>query len=269
LPGAAPRPVDPGRRRNPGGPLTAVPRGLHRGTRCRCRPGDERPPRRRGHRGDAGGVPLGARALGRGRAPPRECRGAGGGGRRRRPDRADRPRAVAGVEAAAMPLRFGVHIPTCIEGMMYPVPFARPEDILPTAQLAERVGFDSVWGNDHMTTQRYVQQEWPAPPNFYEPLITFTWVAARTERIKLATGIIVLPMRTMPVLAKQVATLDQLSGGRMILGVGTGAYREEYEALYPDARDARRGEIVDEGMRALRLLFTERKASFRGKHVRF
>src|SRR5256886_9508018 len=76
-------------------------------------------------------------------------------------------------------------------------------------------------------------------------------------------------MRTMPVLAKQVATLDQLSGGRVILGVGTGAYREEYEALYPDAREARRGEIVDEGMRALRLLFTERKASFRGKHVRF
>src|SRR2546427_6811865 len=168
-----------------------------------------------------------------------------------------------------MPLRFGVNIPTCIEGMMSPVPFARPEAILPTAQLAERVGFDSVWGNDHMTTQRYVQREWPQPPNFYEPLITFTWVAARTERIKLATGIIVLPMRTMPVLAKQVATLDQLSGGRMILGVGTGAYREEYEALYPDARDARRGEIVDEGMRALRLLFTERKASFRGKHVRF
>ena len=108
-------------------------------------------------------------------------------------------------------MRFGVHIPTCIEGMMYPVPFARPEDILPTALLAERVGFDSVWGNDHMTTQRYVQREWPDPPNFYEPLITFTYVAARTERIKLATGIIVLPMRTMPVLAKQVATLDQLS----------------------------------------------------------
>jgi probable F420-dependent oxidoreductase len=170
---------------------------------------------------------------------------------------------------AKHPLKFGVHIPTCIEGMMYPVPFARPEDILPTAQLAERVGFDSVWGNDHMTTQRYVQREWPEPPNFYEPLITFTWVAARTERIRLATGIIVLPMRTMPVLAKQVATLDQLSGGRVILGVGTGAYREEYEALSPDAKDARRGEIVDEGMRALRLLFTERKASFRGRHVRF
>lgn len=168
-----------------------------------------------------------------------------------------------------MPLRFGVHIPTCIEGMMYPVPFAAPEDILPTALLAERVGFDSVWGNDHMTTQRYVQREWPVPPNFYEPLITFTYVAARTTRIRLATGIIVLPMRTMPVLAKQAATLDQLSGGRLILGVGTGAYREEYEALVPDAKGARRGDIVDEGMRALRLLFTERKATFRGQHVRF
>ena len=76
-------------------------------------------------------------------------------------------------------------------------------------------------------------------------------------------------MRTMPVLAKQVATLDQLSGGRVILGVGTGAYREEYEALFPDARDARRGDIVDEGMQALRLLFTERRASFRGRHVHF
>jgi probable F420-dependent oxidoreductase len=166
-------------------------------------------------------------------------------------------------------MRFGVHIPTCIEGMMYPVPFARPEDILPTALLAERVGFDSLWGNDHMTTQRYVQREWSEPPNFYEPLITFTYVAARTQRIRLATGIIVLPMRNMPVLAKQAATLDQLSGGRLILGVGTGAYREEYEALFPDARDVRRGELVEEGMRALRLLFTERRATFRGRHVRF
>jgi probable F420-dependent oxidoreductase len=168
-----------------------------------------------------------------------------------------------------VPLRFGVHIPTCIEGMMYPVPFARPADILPTAMLCEQLGFDSVWGNDHMTTQRYVQREFADPPNFYEPLVTFTYVAARTTRLRLATGIIVLPMRHMAVLAKQVATLDQLSGGRVILGVGTGAYREEYEALFPDARDAHRGTLVDEGMRALRLLFTERRATFRGRYVRF
>jgi len=168
-----------------------------------------------------------------------------------------------------MPLKFGVHIPTCIEGMMYPVPFATPADIVPTALLCERLGYDSVWGNDHMTTQRYVRREFPQPPNFYEPLITFAYVAARTTRLRVATGIIVLPMRTMPVLAKQVATLDQLSGGRLMLGVGAGAYREEYEALFPDARRAHRGTMVDEGMRALRLLFTERRATFRGTYVRF
>ncbi len=166
-------------------------------------------------------------------------------------------------------MRFGVHIPTCIEGMMYPVPFAKPSDILPTALLCEELGFDSVWGNDHMTTQRYVQQEFAEAPNFFEPLITFSYCAARTTRLRFATGIIVLPMRNMPVLAKQVATLDQLSGGRLILGVGAGAYREEYEALFPDARGVRRGTIVDEGMQALRLLFTERKATFRGSAVHF
>lgn len=166
-------------------------------------------------------------------------------------------------------MRFGVHIPTCIEGMMYPVPFAKPSEILPTALLCEELGFDSVWGNDHMTTQRYVQQEFADPPNFFEPLITFSYCAARTTRLRFATGIIVLPMRNMPVLAKQVATLDQLSGGRLILGVGAGAYREEYEALFPDARGVRRGTIVDEGMQALRLLFTERKATFRGTAVHF
>ena len=166
-------------------------------------------------------------------------------------------------------MRFGVHIPTCIEGMMYPVPFAKPSDILPTALLCEELGFDSVWGNDHMTTQRYVQQEFADPPNFFEPLITFSYCASRTTRLRFATGIIVLPMRNMPVLAKQVATLDQLSGGRLILGVGAGAYREEYEALFPDARGVRRGTIVDEGMQALRLLFTERKATFRGSAVHF
>jgi probable F420-dependent oxidoreductase len=168
-----------------------------------------------------------------------------------------------------MPLNFGVHIPTCIEGMMYPVPFVAPSDILPTALLCERLGYDSVWGNDHMTTQRYVQREFPQPPNFYEPLITFAYVAARTAKLRIATGIIVLPMRNMPVLAKQVATLDQLSGGRVILGVGAGAYREEYEALFPDAKNVHRGTIVDEGMRALRRLFTERRVTFRGTYVRF
>jgi probable F420-dependent oxidoreductase len=168
-----------------------------------------------------------------------------------------------------MPLSFGVHIPTCIEGMMYPIPFARADDILPMALLCEQLGFDSVWGNDHMTTQRYVQREFPEAPSYYEPLVTFAYVAARTTRLKVCTCILVLPMRHVVVAAKQAATLDQLSGGRLVLGVGTGAYREEYEALFPDARGVRRGVIVEEGMRALRRLFTERRVTFRGRYVHF
>jgi probable F420-dependent oxidoreductase len=166
-------------------------------------------------------------------------------------------------------LSFGLHIPTCIEGMMYPVPFARPADILPIALAAERLGYDSVWGNDHMTTQRYVQREWADPPSYYEPLVTFSYVAARTTRVKVCTCILVLPMRHVVVAAKQVATLDQLSGGRLTLGVGAGAYREEYEALYPGAARAHRGTIVEEGMQALRRLFTERRVTFEGRYVRF
>lgn len=152
---------------------------------------------------------------------------------------------------------------------MYPVPFARPADILPIALAAERLGYDSLWGNDHMTTQRYVQREWPDPPSYYEPLVTFSYVAARTSRVKVCTCILVLPMRHVVVAAKQAATLDQLSGGRLILGVGAGAYREEYEALFPDAAGAHRGTIVEEGMQALRRLFTERRVSFNGRYVRF
>jgi probable F420-dependent oxidoreductase len=167
-----------------------------------------------------------------------------------------------------MALRFGVSIATCSEGMMYPVPFASPDESLRMARLAESLGYDSVWGNDHMTTQRYVRDEFPAPPNFYDLLMMLCWVAARTTRIRVGTSVLVIPLRHVVVAAKQAATLDQLSGGRLILGVGVGAYREEYEALFPDT-PARRGVIVEEGMQALRRLFTERRVTFEGRHVRF
>lgn len=161
-------------------------------------------------------------------------------------------------------MKFGVGLPTCTEGMMYPVPFARPEDLLRVTLEAERLGYYAVMGNDHLTTQQYVRQTYPDPPNFYEPLMTYAYCAARTERIRFMTGVIVMPTREPVLLAKQVATLDQLSGGRVILGLGVGAYREEFEATHPGLRQAVRGQMVEEGIRSLRLLFTERRASFAG-----
>lgn len=166
-------------------------------------------------------------------------------------------------------MKFGVGLPTCTGGMMYPVPFARPDDLLRVTLEAEELGYYAVMGNDHLTTQQYVRTTYPDPPDFFEPLITYAYCAARTTRIRLMTGVIVLPVREPVLLAKQVATLDQLSGGRVILGVGVGAYREEFEATHPHQRQAVRGELVEEGIRALRALFTERRASFAGRYIAF
>ena len=164
--------------------------------------------------------------------------------------------------------RFGLGIPTGTEGLMYPIPFASAQDNVRLAQEAERLGFDSVWGNDHMTVQRYVDAEASQPPNYYELLSTLTYIAARTTNIKLGTALLVLPFRNPVVVAKQVATMDQLSGGRVLLGIGIGAYREEFEAIFP-GRQAHRGQMVEEGIRALRTLFTQERSTFTGKNYRF
>lgn len=162
-----------------------------------------------------------------------------------------------------------VGLPTCMEGMMYPVPFGTPKDIVELVKLAEDLGYHSVWGNDHMTTQKYVRESYDTPPNFWEPLITYAYNAPLTEKLIFGTGILVLPMRTdIVVVAKQLATLDQFSGGRLILSVGVGAYREEFEALHPNLK-AHRGNMLEEAVRALRVLFTERSASWEGTYYRF
>jgi probable F420-dependent oxidoreductase len=160
-------------------------------------------------------------------------------------------------------------LPTGMEGLTYPIPFSDPETLIRIAQHAERLGYHSVWGNDHMTTQHYVRAEFPVPPRFWEPLITYAFVAANTTTLRFGTGILVLPMRhDIVVVAKQIATLDHFSGGRLEIGVGVGAYREEFEALWPDAR-VHRGDMVEEGVQALQKLFSERVASFDGKYYKF
>ncbi len=162
-----------------------------------------------------------------------------------------------------------VGLPTCMEGMMYPVPFSTPDQVVEIGVLAEKLGYHSVWGNDHMTTQKYVRERFSQPPNFWEPLITYSFIAARTKTLQFGTGMLVLPMRRdIVVTAKQIATLDQFSKGRLIIGLGVGAYREEFEAIHPDWR-VNRGEMVEEGAQALKVLFTERTASWQGKYYEF
>lgn len=167
-------------------------------------------------------------------------------------------------------MKFSICLSTGFEGVMYPIPFAQPEDFVAQARLCERCGYDSVWGNDHVTTQQYVHDlHGDAAPSFYEPLITLTMCAQATERIRLGTALLVMPMREPVMLAKQVATLDRLSGGRFILGVGLGAYREEFTSLSPRLKSARRGDMLDEGIEAFLKLLTESVASHNGRYYAF
>ncbi len=166
-------------------------------------------------------------------------------------------------------MRFSIQLPTCTEGLVNPVPFATPADFIRLAQEAERLGYDAVWGNDHITAAPYVRTKWADPPNFYEVFVTLATVGAHTRRVRLGTAVLVLPLRDPVLVAKQAATLDQLTGGRVILGVGIGAYREEFLAQWPRRAGARRGDLLDEGLAALRLLFSEREASHAGPHYAF
>jgi len=77
-------------------------------------------------------------------------------------------------------MKFSVCLSTGFEGVMYPIPFASAEQFVEQSLLCERLGYDSVWGNDHVTTQHYVKELFPdRPPNFYEPLITLAAIAGR------------------------------------------------------------------------------------------
>lgn len=156
-----------------------------------------------------------------------------------------------------------------MEGLMYPIPFSDPDELVRVAEKAEDLGFDSIGGNDHIVTQDYVKEEWPDPPRYYDIFNTFSYVAARTEDIKLNTAVTVLPLRDPIWVAKQATTLDHFSNGRLILGTGVGAYREEFEAIHPDV-ELPRGLIMDESVEALdALLGGEGPVSYDGKHVRF
>lgn len=153
---------------------------------------------------------------------------------------------------------------------MYPIPFASAADNVRIAVAAERLGFDSVWGNDHLSTQHYVRKEHAQPPSYYAPLVILSAITQATTRLKVGTALLVVPFRHPVVIAKEVATLDHLSGGRVLLGVGIGAYREEFEAMWGKHSGAmNRGAMLDEALSALKTLWTQEDATFHGEYFDF
>jgi probable F420-dependent oxidoreductase len=169
-------------------------------------------------------------------------------------------------------MKFDIEIPTCREGVFVPIGFAGPDDIVKTVEEAERLGFDAVWATDFLTPTPEYRIPDASPPNWYEPMIALAYCAARTRTIKLGTGVLLAPFRDPVILAKQVATLDRFSNGRMLLGLGLGMCRDEFVTVRPRTAKAQRGEILDETMEALRLLLDGNpagKAMMNGKHVEF
>jgi probable F420-dependent oxidoreductase len=146
-----------------------------------------------------------------------------------------------------------------------------------TAQNAEAMGFDSVWTGDHIITPLHIASKYPYSPTggfplapqepLLEPLSVLSFTAACTTKIRLGTAVLVIPHRHAVVTAKMVATLDVLSRGRVILGVGVGWMEEEFKAL--NAPFAERGPLSDEGVAVMKELWTNENPSFQGRYYNF
>jgi probable F420-dependent oxidoreductase len=154
---------------------------------------------------------------------------------------------------------------------------ARPEVIRAVAIAAEAAGFATLWSGEHVVmvdepASRYPyspdgQIAVPAAADWLDPLLGLSYTAAVTSRIELATGVLLLPEHNPVLAAKQAATLDVLSGGRLTLGVGVGWSAEEFAAL--GIEFGRRGPRTAEYVAAMRALWADDVASFSGEFVRF
>jgi probable F420-dependent oxidoreductase len=152
-------------------------------------------------------------------------------------------------------MKFGIGLPNFGKNKTW-------EDVRRVALAAEELGYDSVWTTDHVIVP---QRDSEPYGNIFEALTALALVAAMTRRVKLGTSVLVLPQRNPVLAAKQIATIDAASGGRMILGVGVGWNEIEYGNL--DANFKNRGKRLDEAIKLLRTLWANEDATFHGKYT--
>jgi probable F420-dependent oxidoreductase len=135
--------------------------------------------------------------------------------------------------------------------------------------LAEELGYDSLWVGEHVVVPDPRVKPSPMEPEdpILDGLVSLAFLASRTERIRLATGIVILPQRNPLVLAKQLASVDVLSGGRLVFGLGVGYLEPEMSAI--GVAMERRGSRADEYLAAMRALWEQEKPSFEGEFVSF
>jgi probable F420-dependent oxidoreductase len=154
-------------------------------------------------------------------------------------------------------MNIGIHLPQY--GRV-----ASGEAITRAAQLAEQRGFSDIWVSDHVVHP--AAQDYPSP-YLFDALLTLTWGAAATSEVRLGTSVLVVPMHHPLELANATSSLDALSRGRLILGVGVGWSEAEFDALDQDF--ASRGRRTDEALEILQAAWTTDPTSFSGEHYAF
>ena len=164
-------------------------------------------------------------------------------------------------------MKFGIGIPTCRQGFDVPPGFCGPHDIVEVSQMAEKLGMDFVWGSDFATPIPAMRDRFGVQNlNWYEIVVSMAYIAAATRNVGLGFGVVVLPFRDPVMLAKEISTLDVLSNGRVLFGVGLGAIRQEFEMLFPSKTKVNRGVMLDEGIQVMRKLFDDAEATFEGRY---
>jgi len=167
-------------------------------------------------------------------------------------------------------MEFGYRIPTA-------GPLATPEAIQALARRGEELGYGVLAIADHVIQPNQIASRYPysatgafsaSAGDWLEQLTLMSYVAALTRKARLITSVMVVPHRPAVLAAKAIASLDVLSGGRVILGIGTGWMQEEFEALQLPPF-AERGKVTDEYLAAYKALWTQEKPSFQGKYVAF
>ncbi len=151
----------------------------------------------------------------------------------------------------------------------------RGEDLAANTKLAEELGFESIWMGEHIAFPFEFKSRYPGSPDgkppvrpdihLPDPLIVFAYLASITSKIRFGTGVFVLPLRNPFAVAKAVATLDQLSNGRFIFGLGVGWLKEEFDYVGMNWED--RALRSNEYMKLMTALWSEERPSFKGKTI--
>jgi len=155
--------------------------------------------------------------------------------------------------------------------------FTNPEVLIPFVQQAEAFGYESVWTAEHVIIPKTYTSVYPYNPSgkvpfaadaaIIDPLVALTFIAAATSRLRLGTGVNILPQMNPLYLAKWAASIDHLSRGRLMLGVGIGWLREEFAAI--GVPFAHRGKRADEYLRALKAVWSGEEVNFQGEFIRW